>query len=135
MGTTRDAPAGPRKGTRRLVRAIVCAYTRDELPASWVQVFRRFERTVERARLRVRVRLEPLEELPESFEVIVVAPELAERARTLAPDAHLLTATRQDAANVSAALIRELAEGRSLYADGTVAGEPRIVVHRGPTIL
>src|SRR5207244_4112468 len=48
-----------------LVRTIVCSYTRDELPAAWLAVFRRFERVIERAGLRVRVRLDPLEELPE----------------------------------------------------------------------
>ena len=78
----------------RLVRTIVCAYG-EELPTSWVQVFHRFERAVERAGLRIRVRLLPLDDLPESFEVLVVSPELREQAAALGTGARLVSATRE----------------------------------------
>ena len=80
----------------RLVRTIVCAYG-EELPTSWVQVFHRFERAAERAGLRIRVRLLPLDDLPESFEVLVVPPDLERRARALGTEARLVTTTRQRA--------------------------------------
>ena len=118
-----------------LVRTIVCTYTRQELPAPWLQVFRRFERIVERAGLRVRVRLDPLEELPESFEVIVVPPELRERARALAGDARVVATTRAEATAAANDLLRELEAGVTLRAERVRPGEPRIVVHRGPEIL
>lgn len=121
--------------SRRLVRTIVCAYTRDELPAWWVQVHRRFERAVQRAGLAVRVRLEPLEDLPDDFEIIVVAPELAHRADAHGNAARVTRVTRQDAASVAAELVRELESGAAIYAERAKAGAPKIVVHRGSEIL
>ena len=118
-----------------LVRTIVCSYTRDELPAAWLQVLRRFERMIERAGLRIRVRLDPLEELPESYEVIVVPPELRERAAALAGQARLITTTRADATVAANELLHELESGVTLRADRMRPGEPKIVVHRGPEIL
>lgn len=118
-----------------LVRTVVCGYSRDELPTSWLQVFRRFEHALKRTGLRVRVRLDPLEELPESYEVVVVAPELAERAAALAPGVRIVTATREDAAAAAATLVRELEQGTVLYAERADPNDPVIVVHRGPEIL
>ncbi len=120
---------------RILVRTIVCAYTRDELPTSWLQVFRRFEHEVRRAGLRIRVRLDPLEELPEAYEILVAAPELAERAGGVAPAARIVVATRDGAAAVAAALIREIERGATLYAERARPDDPVVVVHRGPEIL
>jgi len=61
---------------RILVRTIVCGFTQAELPTPWLAIFHRFERVMEKAGLRIRVRLFPLEKLPDSFEVLVVPPEL-----------------------------------------------------------
>ena len=119
----------------RLVHDIVCAYTTAELPTSWLQVHRRFEHTVKRAGLRVRVRLLPIEELPERFEVLVVPPELAQKAGAVASDAHVIVTTRQDAATVATELVREIEEGTTLYAERVSGDEPLIVTHRGPEIL
>src|SRR6266511_1538136 len=47
-----------------------------------------------KAGLRIRVRLFPLEALPESFEVLVVPPELAEAATALDTGARLIVTTR-----------------------------------------
>jgi hypothetical protein len=122
-------------GERTLVRAIVCAYSRDELPTSWIQVHRRFEHEVKRAGLRIRVRLEPLEEMPESYEVVVVAPELRRRAYELAPQGRILTATRDDCAQKAQDLVRYIELGETLYAERASPDEPIVVVHRGPEIL
>ena len=119
----------------RLVRTIVCAYG-EELPTSWVQVFHRFERAVERAGLRIRVRLLPLDDLPESFEVLVVPPDLEGRARALGTEARLVTTTRQRAPTAASELMGELANGElPLYAERVRPGEPKIVTHRGTDVL
>lgn len=123
-------------GERILVRTIVCGYMRDELPTSWLQVFRRFEHEIKRAGLRVRVRLEPLDDLPETYEIVVVPPELADSARSLAPAACIVTATREGAAARAAELVRELEQGGgSMYAEHASPDDPVVVVHRGPEIL
>jgi hypothetical protein len=123
--------ARPEASARRVVTTIVCAYSREELPASWLQVFRRFERAVAQADLAIRVRLSSLEELPEHFEVLVVPPELLARARALKTGARLLSTTRQTAAAAADALLQELAVGGSLYAERAVQGGPTIAILRG----
>jgi hypothetical protein len=114
----------------RLVSTVVCAFS-GELPASWLAVFHRFERQFEKAGLRARVRLFALDDLPETFEILVVPPELAERATALDTGARLIVTTRPEAAAAADALLREIAEGRSLYAERVRPGEPKIVTHRG----
>lgn len=117
------------------MRTIVCSYSRDELPVSWLRVFHRLEREVAKAGLRIRVELAPLEELPEAFEVLVIHPSLLGLAETGAKGACLLGATRENANTVVDELMRELASGESLYAERVTPGEPRIRVHRGPNML
>lgn len=135
MSEAMTAPSEDRGVERRLVRTIVCGYTRDELPASWVQVFRRFERAVARDRLRIRVRLMPLEDLPETFDVLVVAPELERQARPLARGARVIVTTRERAAEAVGELLREITEGRTLYADPLDPNEPIVITRRGGEIL
>ncbi len=113
------------------VATVVCAYALAELPTSWVQVFRRCERAFARATLDVRVRLEPLEELPESFEVLVVPPSLREQALTVSKGARVVTMTREDVPNVVSALVEEIQRGETLRADRVRPGAPRVVVVRG----
>lgn len=127
--------SGDQGEPRRLMRTIVCAYSRDELPTSWLQVFRRFERAMARARLDIRVRLAPLEELPESFEVLVVAPQLQQRAEALQTGARIICTTRQLAPVAVEELLLELQSGQSIYAERADPDEPRIVVHRGSEVL
>ncbi|HEV8230694.1 MAG TPA: hypothetical protein VGQ86_12115 [Candidatus Limnocylindria bacterium] len=127
-----QTPAEPR---RTLVRTIVCAYTQSELPTPWLAIFHRFERTMQRAGLRIRVRLFPLEALPESFEVLVVPPELREAAVELETGARLVVTTRQDAPAAADQLLREIEKGETLYAEKVRPGEPKIAVHRGSDVL
>lgn len=108
----------------------MCAYS-EELPAAWLQVFRRFERALARARLRVRVRLLPLDDLPESFEVLVVSPELRGRAEALRTGARIVSATRELAAAAADDLVRDLRSGRSIYADEARPNDPKMVTLRG----
>jgi len=120
---------------RRLVRTIVCAYTQAELPTPWLAIFHRFERTMVKAGLRIRVRLFPLEALPESFEVLVVPPELAEAATALDTGARLIVTTRAEAPAAADALRREIELGETLHAEKVRPGEPKIMTHRGGDIL
>lgn len=119
----------------RLVQTIVCAYIQAELPTPWLAIFHRFERTFEKAGLRIRVRLFPLEELPETFEVLVVPPELQEAAAALNTGARLIVATRAEAPAAAAELLSEIERGETLYADRLRPGEPKIMTHRGGDIL
>ena len=118
-----------------LVRTIVCAYTQAELPTPWLAIFHRFERVMEKAGLRIRVRLFPLEELPETFEVIVVPAELQAAAPALQTGARIIVTSRPEATAAAAALLREIERGETLYAEKVRAGEPKIMTHRGGDIL
>lgn len=120
---------------RRLVRTIVCAYTQAELPTPWLAIFHRFERVMEKAGLRIRVRLFPLEELPEAFEVLVVPPELQAAAEALQTGARIIVTSRAEAPAAADALLRELERGETLYAERVRPGEPKIMTHRGGEIL
>ena len=120
---------------RILVSTIVCAYTQTELPTPWLAIFHRFERVMEKAGLRIRVRLFPLEKLPETFEIIVVPPELAEAAAGLHTGARIIVTTRADAPAAADALLKEIEGGETLYAEKVRPGEPKIMTHRGSDVL
>lgn len=115
----------------RLVRTVVCAYALDALPVSWLQVFRRFEHAMGKAGLAVRVRLHPLEDLPESFDVLVIPPELRIRAMAAAHGAKVIVTTRESAAGAATELLAEIEAGTSLRAEPRDTGAPRIVTRRG----
>ena len=120
---------------RQLVRTIVCAFSQAELPTPWLAIFHRFERVMEKAGLKVRVRLFPLEALPEMFEVLVVPPELQDAAAALQTGARLIGTTRADAPAAAAHLLAEIERGDTLYAERVQPGEPKIMTHRGSDIL
>ena len=124
--------AGP-----RVITTIVCAFTREELPTSWLQVFRRFEHAVAKAGWKIRVRLEPIEELPEHYDLLVVAPELRARAEAAIAkgDAFLFMTTRQSAADGAEQLLREIARGDVIAAERADPNAPKIVTHRGMEML
>lgn len=113
----------------------MCAYIQAELPTPWLAIFHRFERVMEKAGLRIRVRLFPLEALPETFEVLVVPPELQEAAEALQTGARLIVTSRSDAPAAAAELLREIELGETLYAEKVQPGEPKIMTHRGGDIL
>lgn len=120
----------------RVIATIVCAFTRDELPTSWLQVFRRFEHAVAKAGWKIRVRLEPIEELPEHYDLVVVSPELRSRAQAaITNGAFLFVTTRQSAAAAAEGLLRELARRDVLVADTADPNAPKIVTHRGMEML
>jgi hypothetical protein len=120
---------------RRLVRTIVCAYTQAELPTPLLAIFHRFQKVMQRSGLRIRVRLFPLEELPETFEVLVVPPELREAAEALESGARVIVTSRAEAAGASAGLLAEIEGGLTLYAERAQPGDTEIITFRGAEIL
>jgi len=133
-----DPPRGGAAGEpveRRLVRTIVCAYTQAELPTPWLAIFHRFQKVMQKSGLRIRVRLFPLEELPESFEVLVVPPELSEAALGLQTGARLIVTSRTEAPGAAAELLAEIEHGLTLYAERARPGDPEIITFRGAEIL
>ncbi len=120
----------------RVIATIVCAFTRDELPTSWLQVFRRFEHAVGKAGLKIRVRLEPIEELPEHYDLVVVSPDLRSRAEAaITNGAFLFVTTRQSAADAADQLLREIGRGDVVLAEKADPNAPKIVTHRGMELL
>lgn len=98
---------------------------------SWLQVHRRFQRALARAKLDVEVRLDPLEDLPESFEILVVAASLRERAAAVSRGARVVTASRATATAVTAELVAEIERGEMLHAPRARPDAPRPVLVRG----
>jgi hypothetical protein len=119
----------------RLVRKIVCVYRQGVLPGEWLQTWRRLDRLLNRAGLKIRAVLEPLEDLPADADLIVVEPELREAAEAVIPaGVPLLLTTPPTAASDFADLVRRLEAGTELTAervDPSEAGGPNIVTYRG----
>lgn len=122
--------AGP-----RMIRTIVFAFTREELPTSWLQVHRRFEHVVGKAGLKIRLRLEAIEDLPPEYDLLVVPPELREVAQRVLRGGFLYVTTRQSVADAADALMREIARGDVLTAEKADPNAPKIVTHRGMEII
>ena len=108
---------------------VVCAFS-GELPTAWLAVFHRFEKRLARARLRVRVRLHALEDLPERYEILIVPPELEQPARAIGT-AQVITTTRADAPATADALVRELETATTIYAERVDPDAPIFRTHRG----
>jgi hypothetical protein len=116
----------------RLVRTLVVGYSRGELPTPWLVAFHRFEAAMERAGLDVRVKLAPLEELPEEpYEIVVVPPELASQASALAPQAEVVATTSADALSAIDKLLARLRAGDELIAEPLDPTAPRVERFRG----
>lgn len=118
----------------RMVRTIVCAF-KDELPADDLQIFRRFEAMVARGGWDIRVRLEPIEQLPSQYDVLVVSPGLRERAEKLETDALLVVTTRAGAGPSADQLLKEIERGDILTAQKRDPNAPKIVKRRGYEVL
>jgi len=128
-------PSATPQPEARVIRTVVCAFSRDELPADDLQVFRRFEHSMKKAGLDVRVRLEPIEQLPEQFDVLVVSPALERRANQVGGDAIVMVTTRQTAASAADRLLAEIARGYPITAARKDPNAPHIVRRRGYEVL
>jgi hypothetical protein len=90
---------------------------------------------MQKAGLKIRVRLLPLEALPERYEILVVPPELQEAAEALQTGARMIVTSRAGAPAAAAELLREIEDGVTLYAEKVRPGEPTITTYRGSEIL
>src|ERR1041384_8362484 len=64
----------------KLVKRVVVSYKLGWLPGEWLQTWRRLDRVLARANLKVKATLAPLEELPADTGILVVSPDLREAA-------------------------------------------------------
>jgi hypothetical protein len=121
----------------RLVRRVVCGYRLGFLPGEWLQTWRRLDRVLQRAELKVKATLSPLEELPEDTDILVVPPDLREAANEAAPPGTpILVTPASAAAGAFADLVKRLEAGTELTAervDPEEAAGPKIVSYRGHT--
>jgi hypothetical protein len=118
----------------RLVRRIVCVYRLGVLPGDWLQTWRRLDRLLDRSGFKVKVLLDPLEDLPADVDLVVAPAEMRELAEAAAPPGVQVLATiPPTAAEDFAALVRRLEAGAELTAERTdpSSDSPTIVTYRG----
>jgi hypothetical protein len=129
-----EAPVGP-----KMVRRVVCSYRMGWLPGDWLQTWRRLDRTLARAGLKVKATLAPLEDLPEDTDILVVPPDLREAARESAkPGTPILVTPASAAAGAFNELVTRLQAGTDFTAetiDPADKDKPKIVSYRGHTLL
>ena len=119
-----------------MVRTIVCAFEREaQVPAAWFQVHRRFEHAIAKNGLKIRLRMDAIEDLPPAYDLLVVPPELRETAEQLAGDAFVFVTTREAVAGAVDTFMKELARGDVLTAEKADPNAPKIVTHRGMEII
>jgi hypothetical protein len=129
----RAAPSTP-----RLITRVVVGYRLGFLPGEWLQTWRRLDRVLARAHLKVKATLAPLEELPADMGILVVAPELREAAfAASAPGTPILVTSASSAAGAFADLVARLEAGTEVSAEKVdpeqAAAAPRIVSYTGYT--
>lgn len=119
-----------------MIRRIVCAYDLDALPTWWLMVHRWIKTRLEQADARVKVDLTPLTSLPAQVDLVVVAPQLLDSARTRAPHVECVAISSEDYPRQIVDLLARLrAEGRLETSEAVPAAEdesvPRIVRYIG----
>lgn len=121
----------------RVITRVVCGYRLGFLPGEWLQTWRRLDRVLARAGLKVKATLSPLEELPPDTGILVVPPDLREAAREFAqPGTPILVTPASSAAGAFADLVSRLEAGTELTAqkvDPADADAPKIVSYTGYT--
>jgi hypothetical protein len=122
-----------------MVRRVVCSYRMGWLPGDWLQTWRRLDRVLARANLKVKATLAPLEDLPEDTDILVVPPDLREAARESArPGTPILVTPASAAAGAFAELVTRLEAGVEFTAekvDPADKDKPKVVSYRGHTLL
>jgi hypothetical protein len=81
-----------------MVRRVVCTYRLGTLPGDWLQTWRRLDRVLAGANLKVTATLASLDDLPEDTDILVVPPELREDARERVPPGTPILVTPASAA-------------------------------------
>ena len=123
----------------RVVRRVVCGYKQGWLPGDWLQTWRKLDRVLARAKLKVKATLAPLEDMPADTDILVVPPDLREAANAaVPPGTPILVTSAAAAAGAFADLVRRLEAGTELSAervDPADADKPKIVTYRGQTLI
>jgi len=123
----------------KVVRRVVCSYKLGWLPGDWLQTWRRLDRVVARAELKVKATRAPLEDLPKDTDILVVPPELREAAReAVPPGTPILVTPASAAAGAFAELVSRLEAGTEFTAekiDPADKDKPKIVSYRGHTLI
>lgn len=123
----------------KLVRRVVVSYRMGWLPGDWLQTWRRLDRALARANLKVKATLAPLEDLPEDTDILVVPPDLRDAARESAkPGIPILVTPASAAAGAFNELVTRLEAGTDFTAekvDPADKDKPKIVSYRGHTLL
>src|SRR5712692_3262371 len=123
----------------KVVSRVVVSYRMGWLPGDWLQTWRRLDRVLARANLKVKATLAPLEDLPEDTDILVVPPELREAAHDRAkPGIPILVTPASAAAGAFNDLVARLEAGTDFTAekiDPADKDKPKIVSYRGHTIL
>src|SRR3954447_9836682 len=102
----------------RLITRVVVGYRLGFLPGEWLQTWRRLDRLLARAELKVEATLAPLEKLPQDMGILVVSPDLREAARDAAPaGTPILVTPASSAAGAFADLVKRLQEGVEITAE------------------
>jgi hypothetical protein len=127
-------------GGPKVVRRVVVSYKLGWLPGEWLQAWRRLDRVFNRANLRVKATLAPLEDLPEDTDILVVGPDLREAANNAVPEGTpILVMPASAAAGAFAELVTKLEAGTEFTAEkfdpAEEAQKPKIVTYRGHTIV
>ncbi|HEY3063895.1 MAG TPA: hypothetical protein VGL99_33410 [Chloroflexota bacterium] len=121
----------------RLITRVVVGYRLGFLPGEWLQTWRRLDRVLARAQLKVKATMSPLEELPVDTGILVVPPDLREAAREAAPPGTpILVTPASSAAGAFNDLVARLEAGTDLTAekiDPAEAEGPKIVSYTGYT--
>ena len=140
---TADPDAGARARAEkpgpqgRLITRVVVGYRLGFLPGEWLQTWRRLDRALARANLKVKATLAPLEEVPKDTGILVVSPDLREAAReAVPPGTPILVTPANAAAGAFNDLVARLEAGTELRADKISEEEaqgPKIVSYTGYT--
>jgi hypothetical protein len=134
-----EPPSGPAEASPRLVRRVVCGFRQGYLPGDWLQTWRRLDRLLARARLKVKATLAPLDDLPTDTDILVVPPELREASRSAVPPGTPILVTSAAAApGAFGELMERLQQGVELRAERIEAWEadaPKILTYRGQTLV
>jgi len=132
---TTPKPEEPEEPKARLITRVVVGYRLGFLPGEWLQTWRRLDRALARANLKVKATLAPLEEIPEDTGILVVPPDLREAAReAVPPGTPILVTPANAAAGAFNDLVARLEAGTDLRADKISEEEaqgPKIVSYTG----
>ena len=108
---------------------VVFAYSDGRLPNPWFRAYKRAKRAIRLASYDARVELLPINSVPPSVDVLVMAPELeAEATQFAGAGQRIVSAAEHAPAELDALVVRLVTEGRLGHAPDQAR---TVAVHRG----